>query len=111
MNAPKPMRALVDVHGVVFKLTAADGSMTAERFRLFVLKVRRMGLIATEQDAEAMRDELLILDAFGKGVSLVSLLSYHPISAATAGEKEDAALIMIKTFDPNIHVTPTPEDA
>ena len=108
---PEPMRALVDVHGVIFKLTAADGSMTAERFLLFVLKVRRMGLIATEQDAEAMRDELLILDAFGRGVSLASLLSYHPISAATADEKDYAALIMIKTFDPKIHITPTMEDA
>ncbi len=110
MNA-KPMRALVDVHGVIFKLTAVDGSITAERFRLFVEKVRRIGLIATEQDAEAMRDELLILDALGKGVPLVSLLSYHPISAPTPDEKDDAALIMIKTFDPNIHVTPMPEDA
>ena len=57
-----------------------------------------------------MRDELLILDAFGKGVPLLSLLSYCPISAATADEKDDAAQIIIKTFDPHIHVTPTPED-
>ncbi len=110
MGAPKPMRALIDVHGVIFKLTAAEGSVTAERFRLFVEKVRRMGLIATEQDAEAMRDELLILDAFGKGVSLASLVSYHPISAPTADEIEDAALVMIKTFDPHIHVLPTPDE-
>lgn len=111
MSTSKPMMALVDIRGVIFKITAADGSITAERFGLYAGKLRRMALLLTEDDAEDMRDELPILDVYGKGVPWASLMSYHPISAATADEKDDAAQIMIKTFDPHIHVTPTVDDA
>lgn len=100
---PKPRTEIIDVHDLKFELADASRKMSAETFKQHVGRLQRMALNLSLDEAQGLRDELMLTDALGRGVTLDQISEDHPMSTAVSPADQlalELSNIRIRVIDP-----------